>query len=199
MKPFILIIAACILLASCNRESEQQSGGVSLERNIFQEVKEQTVRNPNDAEAWYHLADLYENARMYHEEIDTLKKVIALTPQKGYVYVKQGIAYNRIGQYADAIKSFSVAKQYFPNDPVLYNNQAISYGMLGKIPEEIRELEHAIALRPNYATARYNLGKVMLKQGNRDGALKQYHALDKFDTSMAATLKKEIDAKGKKP
>ena len=197
MKLFLLIISSCVLLASCSQESEQQTSGVNLERNIFQEVKEQTVRDPNDADAWYHLADLYENSGMYREEIDTLKKVISLAPDKGYAYVKQGMAYNRIGQYAAAVKSFSLAKKYFPKNPLIYNNLAVSYGMLGKISEEIRELEHAIALRPHYATARYNLAMVLMKQGKRDEAMNQYRELVKFDKNVAEALKKELDKKGR--
>ncbi len=58
-------------------------------------------------------------------------------------------------------------------------------------------LKKAIALRPHYSTARYNLGFALLKKGKRAQALNQYHELDKFDAGVAAALKKEIDETGK--
>jgi Flp pilus assembly protein TadD len=126
-----------------------------------------------------------------------LKKVIALSPDMGYAYVKLGMAYNRVGQYSDAVTNLTTAKKYFPKNPLIYNNLAVSFGMLGNISEEIRELEHAIALRPHYATARYNLGIALKKQGKRDEAMNQYREINKFDTTVAAALKKELDKKGK--
>ena len=196
----LFAFAFCIACTACSNDSGEAvrpSASVSPERTTFQDVKEQTVRNPKDAEAWYHLASLYEDARMYPEEIETLTKVIALAPDKGYAYVKLGTAYNRIGRYADAVRAFSHAKKFYPKNPLIYNNQAVSYGMIGKHSEEIQELEKAIALRPHYATARYNLGMVLLKQGKRDAAMRQYRALLEFDITTAASLKKELDTERK--
>jgi tetratricopeptide (TPR) repeat protein len=198
---FLLLLACCMLIIACSHDEEnagREAGSVSLERNVFQEVKEQTEKNPKDADARMHLAHLYEGSRMYPEEIATLKKVIELAPDTGYAYLQLGTAYNRIGNYAEAVKSFAKAKKYFPRNPQLYNNIAVSQGLLGNTAEEIRELEQAIALRSHYATARYNLGKVYLNQGKRDAAMQQYRSLLEFDTGVAEQLKKEIDAAKKK-
>ncbi len=108
-----------------------------------------------------------------------------------------GNAYNRLGQYQEAINNYTTAIKYFPKNPVLYNNLAIAYGKLGKTDDEVLALKKAISLRPRYATARYNLGIALLKKGKRSEALAQYHELDTFDASVAAALKKEIDGKGK--
>jgi tetratricopeptide (TPR) repeat protein len=187
-----------LMLLSCSREPEKSQEPASAEKSLFEEVKEQTIKNPKDADAWYHLANLYENAQMHQEEMTALQKVIEIDPAKGYAYVKLGNAYNRLGRPQDAVTSFKTALKYFPKDPVLYNNLAVSYGKLGKTDEEIAFLEKAIALRPHYATARHNLGMTMLKIGKRGEALKQYHELNKFDTVVASSLKKEIDKQKEK-
>jgi tetratricopeptide (TPR) repeat protein len=197
MKLFSILIMTFLLAVSCTREQEKTTVPNSEEKNIFEEVKGQTLSNPNDAEAWYHLADLYERSGLYQEEIAALKKVTALAPKNGNAYSKLGNAYNRLGQYDEAINNFKIAIKFSPKNPVLYNNLAVSYGKTNKTDQEIAALEHAISLRPRYATARFNLGIAMLKKGKRDLAQKQYQELLKFDDGVAQSLKKEIDAQRK--
>lgn len=199
MRIFLVLLIMILLPISCTRDREQAvpPSEISEEKSLFEEVREKTIKDPNDSDAWYHLADLYERSEQYSESVDALLKVVELDPQRGYAYVKLGYCYNRLGQYQEAIKSLSKAIKFFPRNPVLHNNIAISYGKVGRIKMEIIELKKAIALRPRYATARYNLGVTLLKQGDRDGALKQYRELDTFDENIAAALKKEIDERGK--
>ncbi len=196
-RSLLLIIVA--LLTACSQDNERPSVQVSPQKSDIQVRMEQVASNPRDADAWFHLADLYDGAGMYPEEIDALKKVIALKPKEiGYAYEQLGTAYNRMGKYREAVRSFLKAKGYSPKNPVIYNNLAASYGMIGKTNEQISALEKAITLRPHYAIARYNLGIVFLKKGKRAGALKQYQELNKFDEGTAQALKQKIDAKGKR-
>ena len=198
MKSLLCILfITSLLLFSCADEKEQATPPVSTEKNLFEELKDQTARNPKDAEAWYHLSDLYQRSEMYREEANALEKVIAIDPQRGYTYVKLGNVYSRLGQYQEAIKSYTAAIKFFPRNHVLYNNLAIAYGKLDKTDDEILALKKATSLRPRYATARYNLGIALLKKGKRSEALTQYHELDTFDAGVATALKKEIDRKGK--
>ena len=197
MKPFFIVFVTSFLLLACPGEKEKTAEPVNTEKSLFEELKGLTVKNPNDAEAWYHLADLYERSGMYREEVDALKHVIAIDPDRGYAYMKLGSAYNRLGEYQNAVKQYSAAKKYLPKDPMLYNNLAVAYGKVGKTDDEIANLEKAISIRPHYATARYNLGIAFLRKGNRELALRQYHELTKLDEATAQSLKKEIGAKGK--
>ena len=198
MKPFFIILfMTSFLLFSCADKKEQATPPVSTEKNLFEEVRDQTIKNPQDAEAWYHLSDIYERSELYTEEVNALQKVIAIDPQRGYAYVKLGNAYSRLDKYQEAINSYSRAIKFFPRNPVLYNNLAIAYGRIGKTDDEIRALQKALTQRPRYATARYNLGMALLKKGKRSDALAQYHELDTFDAGVAAALKKEIDRNGK--
>jgi len=197
MNRFPVIFVTTVLLFSCAGEKEQTAPPASTEKSLVDEVRDRAVKNPKDAEAWYHLSDLYERSGMYREEMDALQKVIAIDPKRGYAYVKLGNTYNRLAQYQDAIRCYTIAIRSFPQNPVLRNNLAISYGKVGKTDEEIIALEKAIALRPRYSTARYNLGIALLKKGQRQAALNQYHELDKFDAGIAHALKIEIERKGK--
>ncbi len=197
MKGLFVFCMTTLLLLSCSKEPEKTAEPVSTEKSLFEEVKEQTIKNPKDVEAWYHLADLYERSEMYREEADALQKAIAINPGKRSAYARLGTTYNRLGQYQEAVKNFEIAIKYSPKNALLFNNLAVSYGKIGKTREEIAALEKAISLRPRYSTARYNLGMALLKQGKLELALKQYNELKKFDEGVAASLKKEIDAKRK--
>jgi len=196
MKHFLFVAIAVMMLTSCSNEKENPTQPISTEKSQFEEIKKRTVTHPKDAEAWQQLAELYERAEMYREEVAALNTVIALAPNNRAVYPKLASAYSRLGQHPEAIKSYIIAIKHTPENPVLYNNIAVSYGKVGKIPEETAALEKAISLRPRYATARYNLGIIRLRQGDRVRALEQYREINTFDAGIAAALKKEIDAKG---
>jgi tetratricopeptide (TPR) repeat protein len=196
MRPLLVCMLLCAFLGACSEEEPGRPGGQALiQTDPLAEVKAELARDPRNADAWLHLADLYERSGMYAEEADALTKVVSIDPKRGFAYMKLGTTYNRLGRYADAVSRFQKAKQYLSKNPVLYNNLAFSYGKLNKTDEQIASLKQAIVLRPGYATARYNLGMAYLKQKRNEDALKQYDALKNIDMATAVSLKKEIDAR----
>jgi tetratricopeptide (TPR) repeat protein len=197
MRYLFIILAAMILLPSCTQEKETSPLPGAGEKSEFELLKERTTSNPGDEDAWFRLADLYESANMYREEVEARKKVVALTPRLGYNYVKLGTAYNRLGRYDDAITTFNQAKKYIPKNPVLYNNLGVAYGKVGKLNMEIASLKKAVSLRPGYSSARNNLGIAYLRKRDRAAAMEQYTLLNERDAGAAASLKREIDAKNK--
>lgn len=199
MKRLFAVSGVMLLFFACSSEPEKTLSPVVAEKTLIEEVKERTAKNPKDAEAWLYLADLYDREAMYQEEITALNKVIDADPDKKSVYLNLGNTYSRLGRYQDAIANYQKAIHSFPRNPVLYNNLGVAYGKIGKIDEEIGSFKKAISLRTRYATARFNLGMALLKKGRRDLALQQYHELNTFDNGVAESLKKEIDAKEKKP
>jgi tetratricopeptide (TPR) repeat protein len=143
------------------------------------------------------VADYYERARQYPQELDALKKVLAAKPDHGYAYVKMGNAYNQLGRHQEALAAFLEGRKLLPRNPALLNNLGWTYGKLGKGAEQLAALREAIDLRPRYATARFNLGIALLAKGDRAGAAAQHAALLEFDEGTAADLMKEMEAKAK--
>jgi tetratricopeptide (TPR) repeat protein len=199
MKRLFAISGVMLLFFACSSEPGKTSSPVVAEKTLLEEVKERTDKNPKDAEAWFHLADLYDRDALYQEEITALNNVISADPDRKSVYLKLANTYTRLGKHQDAIANYQKAIHAFPKNPVLYNNLGVAYGKIGKIDEEIGSLKKAVSLRTRYATARFNLGMALLKKGSRNLALQQYQELKKFDDGVAESLKKEIDANGKKP
>ncbi len=199
LASYCLLLTVAALPFSCKgKETTQEikketaSNPYSVE-TIFHETKQKADEHPEDTDALFHLADLYERNGQYAEAIDAYKKIEKLKPSKGYVYVKIGTAYDRLGQHAEAVAALKEAVHYMPRYPVAYNNLGIAYGKLGRNAEEIASLNKALQLRPTYITARYNLGIAYLRAHDRKAALKQYELLKDVETGAAEALKKEID------
>lgn len=195
MKHVLLVLALLMPLVACSEEPahERQPGRTVIATNPMAQVKAKLEKDPRDADAWFHLADLYERSGMYPQEVDALEKLIAVAPERGYTYIKLGNTFNRLGKHAEAVEQFRKGTKYLPTNPVLYNNMAFAYGKMGKTTEQIRALKKAIKLRAQYATARYNLGIVYVHQGKKKDAMVQYRKLMDIDKTMAEQLKKEID------
>jgi len=199
MLKLFVIIFPLVSFLSCNNEEQKtektSSKSVNSETptSIFDEVKIKLQKDPNDSEALYHLADLYDRDAKYIEAIDTYQKVLALKPNDGYIYFKIGTAYDRLNKPADAVTAFNKATKFLPNHAVLYNNLGVAYGKLGKFDEEISALKKAIKIRPKYSAARYNLGITYLKKKNKKAAMQEYGSLMKFDEGAADALLKEIN------
>jgi tetratricopeptide (TPR) repeat protein len=192
------LASALLVLPSCKKKEEQpaqQPAAVNAysSESVYSEVKEQVKKNPNDVDARYHLADLYDRNGLYKEAIEEYKKVAALKPDMGYVYVRMGTAYNQMNQPADAVEAFKEAIKHMPKNPVAYNNLGIAYGKLGKYDEEIAMMKKAIQIRPTYTTAHFNLGMTYLKLRDKKSAMKQQAELMKFDEGAAETLLKQIE------
>jgi tetratricopeptide (TPR) repeat protein len=199
MRKSLLVYAlAALLAAGCSEQKAPPPPAPPVAvKGDMELLVEKGRKDLKDAETWFHIADLYERAQQYPQELDALQKVIAAKPEMGFAYIKMANTYNRLGKREEAIKSFLEAKKLLPNSPALYNNLGWTYGQVGKTKEQVAALRQAISLRPRYATARLNLGLVLLSQGDRKGAEEQYAALLTFDEGAAADLKKEIE--GKKP
>ncbi len=202
LAPLLLLAAVLLSLsfASCSKEEEHprtkesaQSVNPYTSDSVFIELKKKLDKDPNDVDALYHLADLYDRNAQYAEAVEAYGKVVKLKPDMGYAYLKMGTAYDRLNRPAEAVTAFKKAERYMPNYPVLYNNLGVAYGKLGKLNEEVTALKKAIKLRSSYTSAHFNLGITYLKLKNKKEAMKQYDALMKFDEGAAELLRKEID------
>lgn len=161
--------------------------------SVFDQVLRKTQANPEDADAWYHLADLFSRANEYEKAVDAYRRTVELDPEKGYAWGKMGAALNRLNKPEEAAVALEKAVALLPNPAVEYNNLGIAYGKLGRYEDEINALLQAIELRPRYATARLNLAVTYLKTGNIEAAKAQHEILKELDVRAAELLMKEMN------
>ncbi|MGD1074896.1 MAG: tetratricopeptide repeat protein [Thermodesulfovibrionales bacterium] len=200
LPALVVLVFVVPFFASCGKEKavpakkEVQQTNPYANESVFAEVNKKLQDNPQDADLWYRLADLYDRNGQYSEAAATYKKVIEMKPDMGYAYFKMGTAYDRLNRPEDAVAAFETTIKLMPRYAAAYNNLGVAYGKLGKRNEEIRALRKAIELRPKYASARFNLGIAYLKSGNRKAALQEYEELKDIDTGIAEALQKEMNA-----
>ena len=116
MKPIMFILfMTCFLFCSCTKNKERDSP-CRRGKDLFEELRDQTIKNPKDAEAWYHL-QISMNAQMHLRRDECASKGHCHRPAMGYAYLKLGNAYNRLGPYQEAVTSFRKAIKYFPRIP----------------------------------------------------------------------------------
>src|SRR5208337_2593069 len=148
MKPLsvLLVIVAALSFSCKGKEATQDRNQGPVvnpysSESVYLETRQRVEAHPEDADAWFHLADMYERNGQYAEAIDAYKKVSALKPSLGYVYVKMGTAYDRLGKPGEAVEALKKAVNYMPGYAVAYNNLGIAYGKLGRNSEEIAALK----------------------------------------------------------
>lgn len=176
--------------AGMSQQPEQQKAVES----VYDTVLKKLEAAPQDVEARYHLGELYYRDGLYEQALDAYRQVIALEPEKGYVYLKMGTALNMLQRYQEAVTAFEKAAAYLKDPAVAYNNLGISFGRMEQYHDEIDALKQALSHRPRYASARYNLGVTYLKIGDPAAASQQYDLLNEIDGTMAAALLREIEA-----
>ena len=200
----LAIALACALpvLSSCAKKKEQQPKilGPTESNAVLQQfhaLKKHLQQNPKDAQAWYDLADIYDQNNLYDKAAEAYKKAAELEPT-GYTYLKLGMSYDATNKPKEAVAAYEKAVKLMPSYSVAFNNLGVAYGNIGENNKAIAAFKKAIKLNPRYATARYDLGYAYLKKGDKKAAMQQYEALEKIDQGAAADLMGKIKA-GKGP
>ncbi|RMH31436.1 MAG: tetratricopeptide repeat protein [Nitrospirae bacterium] len=90
-----------------------------------------------------------------------------------HAHYRLGLALRNTGQYLDALKELDYAIHISPIIPAFHNARGTLLLHLGERDRAIEEFERAIALKPNYAQARYNLAEI-LESINPQRAIEEY-------------------------
>jgi tetratricopeptide (TPR) repeat protein len=86
-------------------------------------------------------------------------------------YLSEALALERQGDFDAALTSYRLALRDHPNDPKILQNIAIAYSRTGRLEEAIRAYRRALDAAPELAGAHYGLAFLLLKRGDRAGAM----------------------------
>lgn len=91
-------------------------------------------------------------------------------------YLGEALALERQGDFDAALTSYRLALRDQPNDPKILQNIAIAYSRTGRLEEAIRSYRRALDLAPELSGAHYGLAFLLLKRGDRAGAMSHLDA-----------------------
>jgi tetratricopeptide (TPR) repeat protein len=84
------------------------------------------------------------------------------------------------GQIQEALDTIIALSKDHPNEPLLLNISGVCYAGLSLMDNAVKSYEKAIAIKPDYADAHYNLGNILRDLGELDGAIKSYRKTIEF-------------------
>jgi tetratricopeptide (TPR) repeat protein len=77
---------------------------------------------------------------------------------KNAKHIMQGNAFYNLGMFKKAIKSYTRALKYYPDDVNIHLNLGNAYKKLGMLKEAVKSYKYVVHSRPNDAKAHYHLG-----------------------------------------
>ncbi len=69
------------------------------------------------------------------------------------------------GQIQEALDSVEMLTKGYPDEPLLYNISGVCYKASGQLDAAVESFEKALAIKPDYIEACYNLGIVFMDLG----------------------------------
>lgn len=157
---------------------------VQLQRNqeavpVFDRL---AVASQKDAEALFYAAQGFMIVGDYERAVKEFTTVTALAPSmpKAHSFIGQSLI--RLNRFSEAEKSFREALVAEPMDETSKYNLAFTLlERKANVDEAITLLNEALQLRPNYADAHYQLGKIYNERGENDKAISHLEAATRAD------------------
>ena len=151
------------------------------------ELQRLSQGDPQNPLYLYWSAKLDYDARAYTPAISRLRRVIELDPNMMRAYNNLGLCYDSLGQFDEAIQSFTRAielnrRQEHPSAwPPL--NLAVSLISLNRLDEAIARLQEALSYNPKFPQAHYQLGLVLEKERKFEEAIAPLQRAIELDPS----------------
>ena len=139
--------------------------------------------NPRNANAHGMLGKTYFALRNYEKAAAELNTALELAPNDFDTNFTLAIAYLQQRQSAQARRVFDRMIAQFGDQPQLHILIGRTFREAGLLPEAIDEFKKAIALKPTYPRAHYNLGLAYLMN---EGASALAHAEEEFKAELVS-------------
>jgi tetratricopeptide (TPR) repeat protein len=134
---------------------------------------------------WYWLARLDYDAHRYSEAIAELQHAISLDPKMVRAHDLLGLCYDYLGRLNNAVSSFERAVVLNRSQPTPSPwpdiDMAISQIELGQLAKAESNLREAVRYDSKLPQARYQLGRVLDKEGNTAGAIEEFKSAIALD------------------
>ncbi|MDD2844622.1 MAG: tetratricopeptide repeat protein [Rhodoferax sp.] len=125
-------------------------------------------------------------ANKFTEALAKVDSYLAGKPADPQMRFLKGVIQRNLDKPAEAIATFTLLTQDYPELPEPYNNLAVLYAGQGQYDKARQTLEMAIRTNPNYATAHENLGDIYVRLASQ--AYNKALLLDSGNTAIPPKL-----------
>ena len=129
-------------------QAGKQGPSVETAARIF-ELEKLTNQNPDDAEAWIQLGNLFFDSENFEKAINAYQKSLAIKPDNANVLTDMGVMYRRSGKPAEAVKAFDKAIAVDPSHEVSrFNKGIVLMHDMNDIAGAVQSWEELVAVNP---------------------------------------------------
>ncbi|MDA7469470.1 tetratricopeptide repeat protein, partial [Candidatus Pelagibacter ubique] len=128
---------------------------------------------------------------------ESLKYINKLISENGdnfnYLHLKGTLEFN-VGEFSNAITSFSSALELKKNDHNIHHLRGITYYNLNKFSEAKKDLEKAISLENNFSEAYFSLGVLYFEHSKNTEAIESFIKSIEINKNFKKPIKHLIKA-----
>lgn len=149
----------------------QRRGDYETAKNRYLQA---TYENPRNRDLWNNLGTAYLSLRDISAAEAAFRQATEVDPKFAAAWSNLGIVLSQQGRGSDAIMALQEAVRLDASNWGAKVNLAIQLHAAGSLADARALLEGAVRADPALAEAHYELGRVLEKQGERAGAVREY-------------------------
>lgn len=148
-----------------------KSGDPAAALSCFLQI--QKLAAPNATVLLYSGSALHDLGR-HDEAVSAYRSALQLDPNMGEAHNNLGNSLMALGRFTEATECFETAARLLPSSPVPLTALATTQQATGKIIEAETSCRRALALKPDFSEAHWNLALNLLLQGNYSEGWQEY-------------------------
>ncbi|MDU0457886.1 MAG: tetratricopeptide repeat-containing glycosyltransferase family protein [Geobacteraceae bacterium] len=148
-----------------------KTGEPAIALTYFLRIQELAAPNPA---VLLHAGSALHDLGRFDEAVSTYQSALQLDSNMGEIHNNLGNSLMALGRFTEAVESFEIAARLLPSSPVPLTALATAQQATGKIIEAGASCRAALALKPDFSEAHWNLALNLLLQGNYSEGWKEY-------------------------
>ena len=150
-------------------------GEMGQPEEALAEYKRALQMQPDLAEAYYGLGNLFKELGRSEEALEAYNETIRLAPEQEAPFLNRGVILHSRGEFEKAIADYTrVIQSDHPRVEAAYNNRGAAYFETGRYREAKTDLDEAIRRNPNYREALFTRGQTGKALGNYKEAIADF-------------------------
>ena len=137
--------------------------------------KKSIAINPNFAQAYNNLGNVFQGIGQYDEACSHYQKAIQINPEYFEAEANLGMVCMKMEKLNQAIEHFQRALRLNPGSPETYNNLGLLLQKQGDIEKATFYFRRALTMDADFPEAYTNLGNILLEEGKTDKAIALYN------------------------